>query len=88
MTIPHPLQFENPDTLDLRRTGPKHLGLGHGIHNCMGSGLARMEGRIVLSELLTTFPDLEIDPDADLKYIENWAMRRLVSLPVKTKAGS
>ncbi|WP_278314974.1 cytochrome P450 [Lolliginicoccus levis] len=80
-----PEVFDRPDELDLRRSGAAHLGLGHGIHNCMGSGLARLEGRIVLREVLQAFPALELrDPQAPAQYVENWAMRRLTSLPVVT----
>lgn len=80
-----PEVFERPDELDLRRSGPAHLGLGHGIHNCMGSGLARLEGRIVLREVLRAFPGLAPrEPHAPAQYVESWAMRRLTHLPVVT----
>lgn len=78
-----PEVFERPNDLDLARTGPAHLSLGHGIHNCMGSGLARLEGRIVLGEVLRAFPGLTVrDPAAPPRYVESWAMRRMTSLPV------
>ena len=39
----------------------RHLTFGNGIHLCMGSALARMEGRIALEELLVRFPEWDID---------------------------
>lgn len=80
-----PEVYDQPDDLDLGRSGPGHLGLGHGIHNCMGSGLARLEGSIVLQEVLQAFPGLALrDPNTPLQYVESWTMRRLTSLPVVT----
>ena len=37
--------FENPDTFDITRTGPRHASFGHGVHQCIGAELARMEAR-------------------------------------------
>jgi cytochrome P450 len=37
------------------------LTFGHGIHACVGSVLARLEGRTALEEVLKRFPDWEVD---------------------------
>ncbi|MFD3700839.1 cytochrome P450 [Streptomyces sp. NPDC058646] len=80
-----PRHFPDPERLDLGRTGPRHVGLGHGLHNCMGSALARLEGVIALPALLQRFPDLSLDlPRDQLRYIDSWAIRRLAALPVVT----
>ncbi|MFI6100818.1 cytochrome P450 [Lentzea sp. NPDC051213] len=50
-----PSRFDNPDELQLDR-GPGHLAFGHGIHHCIGAGLARIEGEIALHQLLHRFP--------------------------------
>jgi cytochrome P450 len=56
-------RFEGPDRFDVRRKIDHHLAFGFGSHYCLGQALARLEGRIVLDELLKRFPDFEADLD-------------------------
>lgn len=51
-------RYDDPDTIDIDRDGARHLGFGHGIHHCLGAGLARMEATLALAALLDRFPDL------------------------------
>jgi len=53
--------FDNPETFDIHRPRKVHCSFGYGIHNCIGQVLARMEGTVVLEELLKRFPDWEVD---------------------------
>jgi cytochrome P450 len=55
-----PEKFPNPDTLDLRRHATGHLSFGHGIHQCLGQQLARVEMRVAFPALLTRFPTLHL----------------------------
>ncbi|HEX7302695.1 cytochrome P450 [Lentzea sp.] len=55
----------NPDELDLRRPASGHVAFGHGIHQCLGQQLARIEMRIGFSKLFSEFPDLRLDADPD-----------------------
>ncbi|MBD2892423.1 cytochrome P450 [Spirillospora sp. NPDC000708] len=78
-----PRRFDDPDRLDITRTGVRHLGLGHGLHNCLGAALARLEGEIAVPALFRRFPGLEPAlPRDEIRYIDNWAMRRIERLPV------
>jgi cytochrome P450 len=56
-----PAQYPDPDALDLRRRATGHLTLGHGIHQCLGQQLARVEMRVAFPALLTRFPTLRLD---------------------------
>ncbi|WP_433570354.1 cytochrome P450 [Streptomyces sp. CA-251247] len=55
-----PAKFADPDTLDLRRKATGHLAFGHGIHQCLGQQLARVELRVALPALFTRFPALRL----------------------------
>ncbi len=56
-------QFPDGDRFDVRRDARQHLTFGMGTHFCLGSALARMEGRIALEEILKRFPEWQVDDD-------------------------
>jgi cytochrome P450 len=47
--------------LDVARDPNPHLAFGHGAHFCLGAALARLEGRVVLEELLARIDAIEVD---------------------------
>ncbi|WP_416565803.1 cytochrome P450 [Nocardia testacea] len=49
------------DVFDIHREARPHLAFSVGTHFCMGSALARLEGRIALEEILKRFPEWETD---------------------------
>ncbi len=53
-----PKQFRDPARFDITRDPNPHIAFGHGIHSCLGAALARLEGRIALSDLLARLKDL------------------------------
>jgi len=55
--------FENPDRFDVRRDPNPHLAFGFGPHFCMGASLARIELKVMFSELLRRLPDLHLAGD-------------------------
>lgn len=55
-----PARFERPEALDLAREDTGHLAFGHGIHECLGRQLARIELRVGLTALLERFPRLRL----------------------------
>ncbi|WP_214318355.1 cytochrome P450 [Nonomuraea sediminis] len=60
-----PAKFPDPDRLDLRRQATGHLGFGHGIHQCLGQQLARVEMRVAFPALLSRFPTLRLAVPAE-----------------------
>jgi cytochrome P450 len=55
-----PAQFDQPEQLNLRRSGGKHLAFGFGIHQCAGLSLARLEGRVAIGRFLQRFPSYQL----------------------------
>ena len=60
-----PRAFADAETFDIDRdrTQAQNLGLGYGIHSCLGAALARMESAIALDHLLDFMPCYEVDFD-------------------------
>ena len=55
-----PERFADPDVLDLSRQHGGHLAFGHGIHQCLGQQLARVELSVALAALIRRFPTLRL----------------------------
>ncbi len=49
------------DVFDIHRPPRQHLAFSVGTHFCLGSALARLEGRIALEEILKVFPEWQVD---------------------------
>jgi cytochrome P450 len=49
------------DVFDIHREPRQHLSFSVGTHYCLGSALARLEGRIALEEILKRFPEWQVD---------------------------
>ena len=64
-----PEAFENPDSYDVGRKIDHHMAFGFGSHYCLGQALARMEGRVVLEELLKRWPEWDTNMDDALSLI-------------------
>jgi cytochrome P450 len=53
-------RFADPERLDLTRGNNRHVAFGRGIHHCLGTRLARLEGQIAISTLLRRMPNLQL----------------------------
>ncbi|WP_206787489.1 cytochrome P450 [Amycolatopsis sp. MtRt-6] len=52
--------WQDPQELDVTRARGPHLAFGHGVHQCLGQQLARMELQIGYPELLRRLPGLRL----------------------------
>jgi cytochrome P450 len=69
-----PAAFTDPDLFDIDRdrTEAQNIGLGYGIHSCLGAALARMETAIALDKLLDFMPRYAVDwANADRVTMQN-----------------
>lgn len=57
--------WTDADKFDINRDRSEatNLGLGYGIHSCLGAALARLESTIALEKLLDFMPRFEVDYD-------------------------
>jgi cytochrome P450 len=56
-------EFDDPDEFRWDRPIARHLAFGQGQNFCIGNHLARLEGRVLVEELLARVPEYEIDLD-------------------------
>jgi cytochrome P450 family 142 subfamily A polypeptide 1 len=75
--------FDDPDRLDVTRDPNPHLAFGFGPHFCMGASLARLELKVMFTELLRRLPDIELVPGADLEYRASNFISGPESMPVR-----
>ncbi|ALG09890.1 type I polyketide synthase [Kibdelosporangium phytohabitans] len=79
-----PLRFPDPDTLDIGRSSATHLTFGHGVHACIGQGLALIEMRIAYTALFDRFPGLRLAvPAEQIEMREEMQIYGVHELPVE-----
>jgi cytochrome P450 len=78
-----PRRFPDPDRLDVGAADRGHLAFGHGLHYCLGAPLARLEGQVAFTALLTRLPGLALAAREDeLRWTGGGVLRSLRELPV------
>ena len=68
--------------LDVGRGPRRTLAFSSGPHHCLGAAAARLQGRVVLEELLACMPDFVADPAAG-RYAPGPFTRRFEELPIR-----
>jgi cytochrome P450 len=78
-----PERFPDPDVLDIRRNARGLLSFGHGVHQCLGQQLARIEMRAGFEGLLRRFPTLRLAvPAGEVKLRTDMNIYGVHALPV------
>jgi len=55
-----PKQFRDPNRFDITRDPNPHVAFGQGIHFCLGAALARLEGKVALTNFLARMKQFEL----------------------------
>jgi cytochrome P450 len=82
-----PSVFPNPNEIDLARTGNRHHSFGLGIHRCIGSNVARMVFKRMLTDVLDRMPDFQCDPAGAVHYETIGVIQGMKHLPATFTPG-
>jgi cytochrome P450 len=74
------LRWEDPEKLDIGRPAQRNLAFGEGIHHCLGAPVARLEGRVVLEEIVMSMPSFALD--GPVRRTSTYTTRGFESLPI------
>jgi cytochrome P450 len=75
-------EFPDPDRFDIHRGARRILTFGAGAHMCLGAHVARMEGKVMLEELLARIPEYEVD-EASARRLESELFQGWKRLPLR-----
>jgi len=82
-----PAVFPSPNEVDLARTGNRHHSFGLGIHRCIGSNLARMVFKRMVTAVLDRMPDYRCDPAGAVHYETIGVIQGMQHLPATFTPG-
>jgi cytochrome P450 len=82
-----PAVFDNPNEIDLSRTGNRHHSFGLGIHRCIGSNMARMVFKRMMLAVLDRLPDYACDPSGTVHYETIGVIQGMQHLPATFTPG-
>jgi len=74
--------FADSGAFDIHRQPNPHIAFGFGTHFCLGAALARLECRLMFTELLRRLPDLELTTDDPLPRRASNFISGLEAMPV------
>src|SRR5262249_7200678 len=77
--------YPAPDRFDIGRKHEIALGLGHGIHSCLGAALARLESRIAFEEVRRLVPRYRVD-EGGLRRVHMANVAGFLHMPVTRDA--
>lgn len=75
--------FPNPDAFDITRNATSQIAFGHGMHNCLGQGIAKLEGKLLFDYLREKVKKIELTSPKYCWNQDGFITRTLTYLPVK-----
>jgi cytochrome P450 len=65
-----PRKYPNPDEYDITRNAKGHVGMGGGVHICLGNAIARLAVKSAMEVFLTEIPVFsQVERESDLEWI-------------------
>jgi cytochrome P450 len=83
-----PSIFPDPDSIKLDRKNNRHTSFGLGIHRCIGSNMARMTFKAMLTQVLERMPEYECDPVGAVHYESIGVINGMQHLPATFVPGA
>jgi cytochrome P450 len=75
---------DDAETCDVTRKVRRQLAFSYGPHHCVGAAAARLQGRLVLEEVLSRCPEFEVDLEK-ARYAPGPFVRRHEVLPFRAE---
>ncbi len=82
-----PHVFDSPDEIVLDRTGNRHFSFGLGVHRCIGSNVARLVFKSMLTGVLDRLPDFRCDSAGAVHYQTIGVIQGMQHLPATFTPG-
>ncbi|MGC5255490.1 cytochrome P450 [Gordonia sp. DT218] len=82
-----PSIFDDPDSIQLDRSGNRHFSFGLGVHRCIGSNVARTMFKSMLSAVLDRMPDYRCDLHTTVHYDSIGIIQGMRHLPASFTPG-
>ena len=76
-----PRRYDDPDKFDITRDPGLAVGLGHGLHVCLGAALARLESQVAIEEIARRWPAFEVNEEG-LRRVQMSNVAGYSSVPV------
>ena len=77
--------YDDPDTVDFRRSVNRHNAFGGGVHRCLGSHLARLELQVAMNEWHRRIPEYRLEQGHQVRF--RTALREIPHLPLEFAPG-
>jgi cytochrome P450 len=74
--------FSDANCFNIQRSQNHHLAFGHGLHNCLGKHLARLEAKVAITKILQRCPDIRLQ-NTEATWRKLSFFRGLAELPAR-----
>jgi cytochrome P450 len=82
-----PSVFDDPNKIVMDRKGNRHFSFGIGAHRCVGSSVARMVFKLMLTAVLDRMPDYRCVPEGTVHYETIGVIQGMQHLPATFTPG-